>query len=54
MKQKEQQHLVLSIKKLMGNVEDVEKLLIIIKRKHVQAVDFLQQQWEDLMAGEKN
>ena len=35
----------------MDNAEDVERLLIIIKRKLVQVVDFQQQPWEDSMVG---
>ena len=38
----------------MDNAEDVERQLIIIKKKHAQVVDFQQQLWEDSMVGEKN
>ena len=38
----------------MVNVEDVGKQLIIIKKRHVQVVDFQQLLWEDLMDGVKS
>ena len=53
-KQKEQQHSVLNIKRLMDNAEDVERPLIIIKKKLVLVADSQLLQWEDLMVGVKN
>ena len=37
----------------MGNVEDVEKLLIITKKKDVHHVDSQTLKWEDMMDGVK-
>ncbi len=46
--------MVSNIKKLTDNVEDVERPLIIIKRRLVQAVDFQPLLWEDSMDGAKS